>query len=131
MEFFTRRWVEDLARKWNRDAEMTGPLAQIGFTAIVAFGYPNRDNPSVLLDVKNGKVARAGLFNKVAQSPAIDWDLRALPEQWVSWQTKPLTLSSLGVTVQNQQLQFNAGNYRKMIRTPGLASAFLRVFNLL
>ena len=71
MEFFTRQWVEDLARKWNRDAEMTGPLAQIGFTAIVAFGYPNRDNPSVLLEVKNGKVTRAGLFNKVAQSPAM------------------------------------------------------------
>ena len=131
MEFFTRQWVEAFAQKWNRDAEMTGPLAQIGFTAIVAFGYPNREEPSVLLEVNNGKVERAGLFNKVSQSPVIDWDLRALPEQWVSWQSKPLTLSALGVAVQNQQLQFKAGDYRKMIRTPALANPFLRFFNLL
>lgn len=131
MEFFTRQWVEAFAQKWNCDIEMTGPLAQIGFSAIVAFGYPNREEPSVLLEVQNGKVARAGLFNKVARSPAIDWDLRALPEQWVTWQSKPLTLSNLGVAVQNQQLQFKAGDYRKMIRTPGLANPFLRFFNLL
>lgn len=131
MEFFTRQWVETFAQKWNRDAEMTEPLAQIGFTAIVAFGYPNSAEPSVLLDVKNGKVARAGLRNTAAQKLVIDWDLRALPEQWVTWQTKPLTLTTLGVAVQNQQLQFKSGDYRKMIRTPGLANAFLRFFNLL
>ncbi len=131
MEFFTRQWVEAFAQKWNRDAEMTGPLAQIGFSAIVAFGYPNREEPSVLLQVNNGKVERAGLFNKVAQSPALDWDLRALPEQWAAWQTKPLTLTNLGLAVQNQQLQFKAGDYRKMIRTPALANPFLRVFKLL
>ena len=131
MEFFTRQWVEAFAQKWNRDPEMTGPLAQIGFSAIVAFGYPNREEPSVLLQVNKGKVGRAGLFNKVAQTPVIDWDLRALPEQWGAWQTKPLTLSNLGVAVQNQQLQFKVGDYRKMIRTPGLASPFLRLFYLL
>ena len=131
MEFFTKSWVEGFAQKWNADAEMVKPLADIGFNAVLAFGYPNSELPSVLVEVAEGKAVRAGLVNKVAQLPYIDWDLRALPEQWVSWQTKPLTLSSLGVTVQNQQLQFNAGDYRKMIRTPGLASAFLRVFNLL
>jgi hypothetical protein len=131
MEFFTRQWIEAFAQKWNRDPEMTGPLAQIGFSAIVGFGYPNHAEPSVLLQVNNGKVERAGLFNKVAQSPALDWDLRALPEQWVAWQTKPLTLSNLGLAVQNQQLQFKAGDYRKMIRTPALANPFLRVFKLL
>jgi len=131
MEFFTREWVEAFARKWNSDAEMVGPLAQIGFSAIIAFGYPNREESSALFEVKNGKIAHAGLYNKVAQAPAIDWDLRALPEQWVMWQTKPLTLSSLGVAVQNGQLQFKAGDYRKMIRTPNLANPFLRFFNLL
>jgi hypothetical protein len=131
MDFFTRQWVEAFAQKWNRDSEMTGPLEQIGFNAIVAFGYPGHEDPSVLLEVKNGRVAHAGLFNKATQMPAIDWDLRALPEQWVMWQSKPLTLSTLGIAVQNQQLQFKAGDYRKMIRTPGLASPFLRFFYLL
>ena len=131
MEFFTRQWVEAFAQKWNRDSEMIVPLAQIGFNAIIAFGYPNREEPSVLLEVKNGKVEHAGLFNKATQMPVTDWDLRALPEQWVAWQSKPLTLSTLGLAVQNQQLLFKAGDYRKMMRTPGLASPFLRFFYLL
>ena len=131
MEFFTHEWVEAFARKWNSDAEMVDPLAQIEFSAMVAFGYPNGDTPSVLFKVDNGEIKRAGLYNKVAKLPAIDWDLRASPEQWTMWQTKPLTLSSLGVAVQNGQLQFKVGDYRKMIRTPNLANPFLRFFKLL
>ena len=131
MEFFTRQWVESFAQKWNRDTAMTEPLAQIDFSAIIAFGYPSSDLPCVLLEVNNGKIKRAGLYNPVAKMPAIDWDLRALPEQWVMWQSKPLTLLTLGVAVQNQQLQFKTGDYRKMIRTPGLANPFLRFFQLL
>ena len=131
MKFFTHEWVEGFARKWNSDAEMVDPLAQIEFSAIIAFGYPNLDTPSVLFEVRHGKIQRAGLYNKAAQLPAIEWDLRALPEQWTLWQTKPLTLSGLGVAVQNEQLQFKVGDYRKMIRTPNLANPFLRFFKLL
>jgi hypothetical protein len=131
MEFFTHEWVEAFARKWNSDAEMVDPLAQIEFSAMVAFGYPNGDTPSVLFEVNHGEIKRAGLYNKVAKLPTIDWDLRALPEQWTMWQTKPLTLSGLGVAVQNGQLQFKVGDYRKMIRTPNLANPFLRFFKLL
>ena len=110
---------------------MTEPLAQIGFSAILAFGYPNNRNPSVLLEVKNGKIARAGLFNKDSQIPVIDWDLRALPEQWLMWQTHPLTLATISVAVQNQQLQFKVGDYRKMIRTLALAKPFFRFLKIL
>jgi len=131
MEFFTQAWVEGFAQKWNADTEMVKPLAETGFSAVIAFGYPGQETPSVLLDVVKGKVERAGLVNKVAQLPDIDWDLRALPEQWLMWSTKPLTLSGLGVAVQNGQLVFKAGDYRKMIRTPSLANPFLRFFNLL
>ena len=129
MEFFTQAWVENLAQKWNADAEMIKPLAD--FSAVIAFGYPGEAQPSVMLKVVNGKVARAGLVNKVAQVPPLDWDLRALPEQWLMWRTKPLNLSNLGVAVQNGLLTFKAGDYRKMIRTPSLANPFLRFFNLL
>jgi len=131
MEFFTQAWVEGFAQKWNADTEMVKPLAETDFSAVIAFGYPGQETPSVLLDVVKGKVERAGLVNKVAQLPDIDWDLRALPEQWLMWRTKPLTLSGLGVAVQNGQLVFKAGDYRKMIRTPSLANPFLRFFNLL
>lgn len=131
MEFFTQAWIEGFAQKWNADTEMVKPLAETDFSAVIAFGYPGQDTPSVLLDIVKGKVERAGLVNKVAQLPDINWDLRALPEQWLMWRTKPLTLSGLGVAVQNGQLLFKAGDYRKMIRTPSLANPFLRFFNLL
>lgn len=131
MEFFTQAWVEGFAQKWNADTEMIKPLAEADFSGVIAFGYPGQETPSVLLDVVSGKVARAGLVNKVAQLPDIAWDLRALPEQWLMWRSKPLTLSGLGVAVQNGQLVFKAGDYRKMIRTPSLANPFLRFFNLL
>ena len=108
---------------------MVKPLAD--FSAVIAFGYPGEAQPSVMLKVVNGKVARAGLVNKVAQLPPLDWDLRALPEQWLMWRTKPLNLSNLGVAVQNGLLTFKVGDYRKMIRTPSLANPFLRFFNLL
>lgn len=131
MEFFTQAWVEGFAKKWNADTEMVQPLAEVGFSGVIAFGYPNSATPSVLLEVVNGKVAHAGLVNKVAQLPEIAWDLRATPEQWLMWRTNPITLSNLGVAVQNGQLSFKAGDYRKMIRTPSLASPFLRFFKIL
>lgn len=131
MEFFTQSWVEGFAQKWNADTEMVKPLAEAVFSAVIGFGYPSEESPRVMLEVVNGKVERAGILNKVAQLPALDWDLRALPEQWVMWQSKPLTLSGLGVAVQNGQVLFKAGDFRKMIRTPGLANPFLRFFKIL
>ena len=131
MEFFTQEWVEALAKKWNADSEMVQPLVEADFSALIAFGYPAEAQPRVMLKVVNGKVTRAGLVSKAVQLSALDWDLRALPEQWLMWRTKPLTLSNLGVAVQNGLVTFKAGDYRKMIRTPSLANPFLRFFNLL
>ena len=131
MEFFTRDWVETFAHKWNHDTAMMEPLAQIGFSAVVGLGYSNREEPSVLLEILNGKILRAGLYQKAAQLPALAWDLRALPEQWLLWQRTPLTLSTVSLAVQNQQLRFKVGDYRQLIRTPGLAQPFLRFFKIL
>jgi len=131
MDFFTQAWVEGFAQKWNADTEMVAPLAAVGFSAVIAFGYPGQALPCVMLEIANGKVEYAGIVNKVAQLPEIAWDLRALPEQWLMWRTRPLTLSNLGVAVQNGLLVFKAGDYRKMIRTPALANPFLRFFKIL
>lgn len=131
MEFFTRQWVEAFAHKWNQDPDLRLPLAQIEFSAVVALGYTQLDPPSVLLEVQLGKIVRAGLYNRVAQLPLISWDLRASAEQWVLWQRTPLTLSTLSLAVQNQLLVFKLGNYRTLMRTPGLAQPFLRFFKIL
>ena len=62
MDFFTQDWVEGFSRKWNADTEMVKPLAEADFNAVVAFGYPGQATPSVLLEVVQGKVERAGLL---------------------------------------------------------------------
>jgi hypothetical protein len=130
VDLFLREWVEGFANRWNADSEMVAPLGAMGFSAIVAFGYTDQENPSVLLEIQNGKVAKAGLYDP-AHSPKPDWDLRAALEQWETWKKEGLGLAKLGVTISSGQLQFRAGDYRKMIRTPQLAAPFLRCFQLL
>lgn len=130
VELFSREWVEAFAERWNRDNEMVIPLFTHGFSAVIALGYPTQADPLVLLEVENGRVTRAGLF-QAATCPAIDWDLRASPAQWAAWQKKPLEIMGVSVAVNKEQLQFKAGDYRKLMRTPDLAKAFLRFFRLL
>jgi hypothetical protein len=129
-EMFSGDWAGEFAKRWNDDQEMVGPLGAAGFSAIVAFGYSNQENPSVLLEIQGGKVVRADIYNP-SNSPKPDWDLRATPEQWTTWKKDGLSLAKLGITVSGGQLQFRTGDYRKMIRTPQLAAPFLRCFQLL
>jgi hypothetical protein len=129
-DIFTREWIESFANKWNADNEMVVPLFTHGFSAVIALGYAAHEDPSVLIEVENGRVARAGLYH-AATTPTVDWDLRATPAQWAAWKKKPLEIMGVSVAVNSGQLQFKAGDYRKLMRTPDLAKAFLRFFTLL
>ena len=106
---------------------MVIPLAAANFNAILALGLSMQADPSVLLEIRDGKVLHAGSFIP-GGDVTLDWDLRANPEQWQKWQKEGLQLSGLGVAVATGKLQFKAGDYRKMIRTPSLAGPFLRFF---
>ncbi len=127
---FSREWVERFASQWNANTDMVEPLAAAGFDSIIAFGFADETNPAVLLEVKNGKVEKAGVFIP-ANSPAPNWDLRAAAENWAKWKKEGLGIAGLGVAVATKQLEFRAGDYRKMIRTPQLAGPFLKFFTLL
>lgn len=127
---FTREWVERFAHQWNANADMVDPLAAANFNSIIAFGFADEVNPSVLVEVKNGKIEKAGLYN-ATNSPTANWDLRATPQQWAKWKKEGLGIAGLGVAVASGQLKFQNGDYRKMIRTPQLAGPFLKFFTLL
>lgn len=127
---FSREWVERFASQWNANTDMVEPLAAASFDSIIAFGFADEINPAVLLEVKDGKVEKAGVFIP-ANSPAPNWDLRAAAENWAKWKKEGLGIAGLGVAVATKQLQFRAGDYRKMIRTPQLAGPFLKFFTLL
>jgi hypothetical protein len=127
---FSREWVERFASQWNENPDMVEPLAAASFSSIIAFGLANEINPAVLVEVKDGRIEKAGLHN-AANSPAANWDLRATPEQWAKWKKEGLGIAGLGVAVASGHLQFRNGDYRKMIRTPQMAGPFLKFFTLL
>lgn len=129
-ELFSRQWVERFATQWNANTDMVEPLAAANFDSTIAFGFMTETSPAVLLEVKNGKVVKAGLFNS-ASSPSPNWDLRATTENWAKWKKDGMGIAGLGVAVATKQLEFRAGDYRKMIRTPWLAGPFLKFFTLL
>lgn len=129
-ELFTRDWVEAFAERWNSDNDMVIPLFTQGFSAVIALGYPSQADPSVQLEVDNGRVVRAGLFRPTSQA-TIDWDLRATRDQWAAWKQKPLEITGVSVAINRGILEFRTGDYRKLMRTPDLAKAFLRFFTLL
>lgn len=127
---FSKEWVERFANQWNANTDMIEPLAAANFDSIIAFGFASEANPAVLVEVKNGKVEKAGLYN-AANSPVVNWDVRAAPEQWEKWKKEGLGIAGLGLAVASGHLQFKNGDYRKMIRTPQLAGPFLKFFTLL
>lgn len=127
---FSRSWVERFATQWNANLDMVEPLAAANFNSIIAFGLSAETNPAVLLEVRSGKVEKAGVFI-ATNSPAFDWDLRATPENWAKWRKEGMGIAGLGVAVATKQLEFRMGDYRKMIRTPSLAGPFLKFFTLL
>lgn len=129
-DLFSREWIEAFVGRWNGDNEMLVPLFSRGFSAVIALGYADQTDPRILLEVENGRVTRAGPY-LAATRPQVDWDLRASPAQWAMWKKKPLEITSISVAVNRGELQFKAGDYRKLMRTPELAKAFLRFFTLL
>ena len=127
---FSREWVVHFSKRWNASIDMRGPLAAANFDAVIALGFIDEINPAVLLEVKSGKVIRAGLYD-ARYSSAINWDLRAAPGHWAEWKKEGLGISGLGLAVSSGHLQFKTGDYRKMIRQPGLAGPFLTFFTLI
>ncbi|MDP2829620.1 MAG: hypothetical protein Q8O37_13570 [Sulfuricellaceae bacterium] len=128
-DFFSRGWLESFAQRWNANTEMVEPLAAAGFDAIIALGFADEKNPSVILEIKQGKVEKAGIFSP--NSPDATWDMRATQAGWDKWKQNGLGISGLGVAVATGQLQFRAGDYRRMIRNPQLAMPFLKFFSIL
>ena len=88
---FSRQWAERFAAQWNASMDMVAPLSAANFNSVIAFGFCDETNPAVLLEVKNGKVAKAGTYVGTG-SPTPDWDLRASAENWANGKKKAWAL---------------------------------------
>ncbi|HET9113997.1 MAG TPA: hypothetical protein VFN66_09025 [Burkholderiales bacterium] len=126
---FSEGWTKRFTNKWN-NSEVVPQLAAANFNSLIAFGYIGNEHPEVVMDIQNGRIMIAEQYD-AARYRALDWDLRAEPEQWMKWRGNGPGIGGLGVAIANQQLQFRAGDYRKMIRQPLLAGPFLKFFAFL
>ena len=126
-ELFTTDWIVDFSKLWNSDEEMDNYFFTIGFDSIIGYGFIGEDKPRAVLVIEEGKVISAGQY----QNQELNWDLRANRESWLEWVNEGFGVLKLGTVVASRKLQFQAGDYHRMIRNPSLAKAFLRHFELM
>jgi hypothetical protein len=74
-ERFSEDWMNQLKDAWDADPEVSGKLAEINFSSVIACGFKGEDTPGGILVVANGEAVRAGTDNN--EDPA--WDMRAAP----------------------------------------------------
>lgn len=126
-ELFSPSWMQALQSKWNATNGIVDPLQKAAFSARIGYGFKNEDTPRGILVIEHGRALVAGEFD----GGALDWDLRATPEKWLSWIEGGFGLTRLGPAVATGALQFVTGNYRQMIRNPSLSNPFLLHFDLM
>ncbi len=123
-ELFSEEWMKSFAEQWNADPELAGALEKIGFNSVIAYGFDGEDKPRGYIKVENGKVVEAGAYT----DQELNWDLRASPDQWQKWISKPPGMMGLGMAYTSRKLKFNVGDYSSMIKDPRMAGPFIHSF---
>ncbi|MDT8388006.1 MAG: SCP-2 sterol transfer family protein [Thiogranum sp.] len=123
-EMFSDEWMNGFKDRWNADPELAGALEKIGFQSTIAYGFEGEDNPRGFLRVENGHAVEAGSWS----GQTLNWDLRATPENWKKWMSKPPGMMGLGIAYTSRKLKFNVGDYTAMIKDPRMAGPFIRSF---
>lgn len=126
-ELFSDEWSMAFKDAWNSDEELTTSLQRAGFSSVVAFGFPDTDNPDFIMTIQDGMVTS---LNE-GSTEGIKWDIRATKDNWMSLIVKPPGLMKLGIAYTSRKLRFTKGDYATMIKDPSLAGAFVKSFALM
>jgi len=126
-ELFSKEWGQAYKDAWNQDSEITSTLRKAMFSSVVAFGLYEEDHPRFVMTIDEG------LITSIDDQPddAIDWDIRATNENWLSLIAKPPGLMKLGIAYTSRKIRFKKGDYASMVKDPGLAGAFVKSFALM
>ncbi len=124
LSIFSSPWLACLQQSWNRDPELPRMLARVGFSARIGYGFPQRRDPAAVIVVKRGMLREVG----DCHGRALDWDLRAEPEDWRRLIEDPPGLLRLSLAYTGRRLAFRRGSYTRMIKDPNLARPFVRSF---
>lgn len=124
---FSENWMVALQEKWNSTPQVSAPLRKAEFSARIGYGFKGEPSARGMISIVNGIVMHAGAMD----GGALDWDLRASPENWTSWIENGFGLTKLGPAIATNALEFVKGDYRQMIRNPSLSQPFLHHFQLM
>lgn len=126
-ELFSEEWMKAFMEEWNKDTELTGDLAKIGFNSVIAYGFDGEDEPRGILTIENGKATSAGAY----AGQEVNWDLRASPDSWAKWRKKGIGMTGLGLAYTSRKLKFKKGDYMAMIKDPRMAGPFVKSFTVM
>ncbi|SFV86051.1 hypothetical protein MNB_SUP05-SYMBIONT-4-281 [hydrothermal vent metagenome] len=120
-------WMNELKDAWNNSDEVSGKLAEINFSSVIACGFKGDDKPTGIFIVENGICTSAGDY----AGESIDWDMRADKKNWLKWIAKPLSMTTMGIAVTTGKLKFVTGDFKAMIKDPRMAVPFVKSFSLM
>ena len=126
-DLFSADWMASFKDHWNGEADLTGPLAEIGFNSVIGYGFPGDDQPVGVITVENGQVTAAGAYN----GEDMNWDIRATADQWQKWIAKPPGMMGLGMAFTSGKIKFKVGDYTAMIKDPRMAGPFIKSFSVM
>jgi len=126
-ELFSDEWMKQLQDAWNADPEVSGKLADINFSSVIACGYKGEDQPRGVFVVESGKCVRAGAYD--GETP--DWDMRADKKDWMKWLAKSFGMTGMGMAFTTGKLKFLKGDFKAMIKDPRMAGPFVKSFGLM
>ena len=121
---FSDEWLAHFKEEWNRDAELSGALAKIGFSSVIAYGFDEDSPPRAVVQVDNGLVTAVGR----ARPGRVNWDLRASAENWEELISNKLGAAGLSLAYATRRLKFKSGDYGAMIKDPRMARPFIKSF---
>lgn len=125
-DLFSDAWMKSFMEQWNAEPELAAALGEIGFNSVIGYGFPDGDTVGVLT-IENGQAVSAGAYN----GETLNWDLRATPEQWQKWMSKPPGMMGLGTAFATGKIKFNIGDYSAMVKDPRMAGPFIKSFSVM
>lgn len=123
-ELFNDTWMKHFETSWNTEPELTEALKALGFNANIGYGFPNEDQPRGFIRIVQGKVVSASRYT----GQALDWDLRAQDKHWYEWFNREVGRTGFCLAYSTGKLQFITGDYKEMVRTPGMVRPFVKSF---
>ncbi|MFO8003891.1 SCP-2 sterol transfer family protein [Thioalkalivibrio sp.] len=126
-ELFSEEWMQSFKEQWNAEPELSDALAKIDFNSVIGYGFPGEDTPRGVITIEDGKATAAGAYS----GEKMNWDLRASPDQWTKWMSKPPGMMGLGAAFTTGKIKFVVGDYKGMLKDPRMAGPFIKSFSVM